>query len=264
MAAAPDAGDRGPAEVRLSWGLSRHARRLVTLSLAGLAIALLTGRPEFAGLAAPALLLLAAPRPARPERVSIQVRLTPARGYEGEECALDVDVTGPGDHEAELTLRPGEAIEPATGPSATGSRTRFTITSPYWGRRRVGSVGLVLRDPGRLTEGRATAAAPALDCYPRPAARAPAAGRGAGRGRVPAGRGRGRSHDPGNRHRCRAGLAPHPGRVRRRRRRRARAARGARTARGARPRRGAPLMLRRSRGPIIMNGRWRRWAQPRR
>ena len=30
-------------------------------------------------------------------------------------------------------------------------------------------MGLVLRDPGRLTEGRATAAAPALDCYPHPA-----------------------------------------------------------------------------------------------
>ena len=68
-----------------------------------------------------------------PERVSIQVRLTPARGYEGEECALDVDVTGPGDHEAELTLRPGEAIEPATGPPATGSRVRFTITLPNRG-----------------------------------------------------------------------------------------------------------------------------------
>ena len=47
----------------LSWRISGHARRLLTLAVAGLAIAVGTGRPEFAGLAAPAVLLLAAGRP---------------------------------------------------------------------------------------------------------------------------------------------------------------------------------------------------------
>ena len=47
------------ASVPVRWGLSAHARRLVTLALAGLIIAIVTRRAEFAGLAAPALLLLA-------------------------------------------------------------------------------------------------------------------------------------------------------------------------------------------------------------
>ena len=49
--------------VSLQWNLSRHARRLLTLALAGLALALVTRRPEFAGVAAPALLLLSPWRP---------------------------------------------------------------------------------------------------------------------------------------------------------------------------------------------------------
>ena len=46
-------------DLELRWRTSRHARRLLTLGLAGLFIAVLARRPEFAGLAAPALLLLA-------------------------------------------------------------------------------------------------------------------------------------------------------------------------------------------------------------
>ena len=49
-------------ELELRWRSSRHARRLLTLGLAGLFIAVLARRPEFAGLAAPALVLLAAGR----------------------------------------------------------------------------------------------------------------------------------------------------------------------------------------------------------
>ena len=49
-------------ELELHWRSSRHARRLLTLGMAGLFIAVLARRPEFAGLAAPALLLLAAGR----------------------------------------------------------------------------------------------------------------------------------------------------------------------------------------------------------
>jgi hypothetical protein len=49
-------------EFSLQWRSSRHARRLLTLGLAALFIATVARRPEFAGLAAPALLLLAAGR----------------------------------------------------------------------------------------------------------------------------------------------------------------------------------------------------------
>ena len=56
----PGRQEAAPAANRpLSWSLTRHARRLLTLALAGLGIAIATGRPEFAGVAAPAVLLLA-------------------------------------------------------------------------------------------------------------------------------------------------------------------------------------------------------------
>src|SRR4051794_9135728 len=45
-------------EVEVRWRLSRHARRLLTLALAAMLLAVLNRRPELAGLAAPALLLL--------------------------------------------------------------------------------------------------------------------------------------------------------------------------------------------------------------
>lgn len=160
------AGERSAPELR--WRLSRHARRLVTLALAGLAVALISGRPEFAGVAAPALALLAARRPARPARVGVQVRLGAARAYEGEQDAVDVTVTGPGGHDTELRLRPAAAIEPASAVSVTGTRARFGFTAPHWGRRPIGTLDVLLRDRWRLTEGRATQRLPALDCYPRP------------------------------------------------------------------------------------------------
>ena len=160
-------GERSAPQLR--WQLSRHARRLVTLALAGLAIALVSGRPEFAGVAAPALLLLAARRPARPARVGVEVRLGAARAYEGEEDAVGVTVTGPGEHDTELRLRPGTDIEPVNAVSVTGTRARFGFTAPHWGRRRIGTLDVLLRDRWRLTEGRATERLPALDCYPRPA-----------------------------------------------------------------------------------------------
>jgi hypothetical protein len=52
-------------ELKLRWRSSRHTRRLLTLGLTGLFIAVLARRPEFAGLAAPALVLLAAGRAGR-------------------------------------------------------------------------------------------------------------------------------------------------------------------------------------------------------
>ena len=60
-------------QARLAWSLSAHAQRLITLALAGLVIAVITRRPEFAGVAAPAVLLLAVRRPARPARIAVTV-----------------------------------------------------------------------------------------------------------------------------------------------------------------------------------------------
>jgi uncharacterized protein (DUF58 family) len=159
-------------ELNLRWRSSRHARRLLTLGLAGLFIATITRRPEFAGLAAPALLLLAAgstDRSQRPSRISMQVRPSTQRAFEGETVALDVAVEGHGGCSVRWTLQPGQEIEPAGATAADGPQSRFIFIPQRWGRRPIGTVDLVLRDRWRLAEGRVTVIAPKLDCYPAPA-----------------------------------------------------------------------------------------------
>jgi uncharacterized protein (DUF58 family) len=156
------------------WRSSRHARRLLTLGLAGLFVATIARRPEFAGLAAPALLLLAAgstDRSQRPSRIRVQLRLSAQRAFEGETVALDVAVEGHGGCSVRWTLQPGQEIELAgpAGATADGPRARFTFIPQRWGRRRIGTVNVVLRDRWRLAEGRVTMIAPRLDCYPAPA-----------------------------------------------------------------------------------------------
>jgi len=161
-------------ELSVRWRSSRHARRLLTLGLAGLFIATITRRPEFAGLAAPALLLLAAgstDRSQRPPRISVQLRPSARRAFEGETVALDVAVEGHGGCSVRWTLQPGQEIE-ITGPAgatADGPQARFTFIPRRWGRRRIGTVDVVLRDRWRLAEGHLTVDAPGLDCYPAPA-----------------------------------------------------------------------------------------------
>ena len=54
-----------PTRSTVRWRPSRHARRLLTLAAAGLLLAVLTRRPELAGLAGPPLLLLGAGRATR-------------------------------------------------------------------------------------------------------------------------------------------------------------------------------------------------------
>jgi uncharacterized protein (DUF58 family) len=158
--------ERSEAEVR--WRPSRHARRLLTLAAAGLLLATITRRPELAGAAALALLLLGAARQPRPSRISVRIGLTAIRLYEGELAAVDVTVDDDR-HDARWLLQPGRGIEPASATGVNGAAARFTFTVPRWGRRRVGSVALVVHDRWRLAEGRVSFALPSVDCYPHPA-----------------------------------------------------------------------------------------------
>jgi uncharacterized protein (DUF58 family) len=156
--------------VELGWRSSRHARRLLTLGLAGVFIAVLTRRPEFAGVAAPALLLLAAGRvQRRPPRVIVRVGLSSGRAFEGESVVVRLLVEGHGDAYIRWTLHPGLVIDPVDGTVADGPDARFTISPERWGRRPVGTVEVTLRDRWRLAEGHATVILPRLDCYPAPA-----------------------------------------------------------------------------------------------
>ncbi len=157
-------------ELELHWRSTRHARRLLTLGVAGVFIALVARRPEFAGVAAPALLLLAAGRvQRRPARISVRVRPSATRAFEGELVALDVRAEGQGDGHVRWTLHPGAEIDPGDVTAAEGAQARFTFTPDRWGRRPIGSMDVVLRDRWRLAEGHLTVTLPKLDCYPAPA-----------------------------------------------------------------------------------------------
>ncbi|MGD0239345.1 MAG: DUF58 domain-containing protein [Streptosporangiaceae bacterium] len=170
-----EAGPRAGSVRELRWRSSRHARRLLTLGLAGLFIAIVARRPEFAGLAAPALLLLAAGRiQRRPPRVTVRARPSSRRGFEDEVMALDVSVEGQdasdiGNFDVEWTWHPGREIAPVGRPAADGARARLTFTPERWGRRDLGTLDVTLRDPWRLAEGHASLPLPRIDCYPAPA-----------------------------------------------------------------------------------------------
>ncbi len=157
-------------DLDLRWRSSRHARRLLTLGLFGVFVATLVRRPEFAGVAAPAFLLLAAGRSQRrPPRVSVRVRPSSRRAFEGELVAIDVAAEGQGDGYVRWTWHPGPEIGPVGATTADGPRARFTFTPERWGKRQVGTLDVVLRDRWRLAEGHATVTLPWLDCYPAPA-----------------------------------------------------------------------------------------------
>ena len=122
----------------MHWGLSAHARRLLTLALAGLVLAVGTGRPEFAGLAAPALLLLATIRRTRPAQLGVRVSLTDSQLIEGTDAAVIVDVADPGEFDADVRIEPGDGI--AAGPAETLRRSeavsrsaRLPFTTQRWG-----------------------------------------------------------------------------------------------------------------------------------
>jgi uncharacterized protein (DUF58 family) len=156
-------------QLRLSWALSAHAVRLTTLALTGLIIAVVTRRPEFAGVAAPAVLLLVARRPPRPAHVGVRVRSSGTRVAEDDEADLDVAVAGYDGYSADLVMHPRFAVTFGTAGGSGGGESRLPFSVGRSGRRGLGVLEITLRDRWRLTEG-AVVDLPIVDCYPRPAA----------------------------------------------------------------------------------------------
>jgi uncharacterized protein (DUF58 family) len=166
--ASPPAEAGSDAQCEVRWGLSRHAQRLITLALAGLIIAVITRRPEFAGAAAPAALLLLTWRPGKPASISVRLRLTARQLVEGDEAAVVVVLSGYGQHTVELHMIPAESVVPGR-PVCHGSSVRLPFRVQRWGRRPLGFLDILLRDRWRLTEGRLVTNLPTLTCDPRPA-----------------------------------------------------------------------------------------------
>ena len=172
-------------ETDVRWRPSRHARRLLTLAGAGLLLALVTRRPELAGLAAPALLILGAGRVthgALPGRLGFRTGLTSTRIYEGEPAAVDVVVSVPASagtgtggaasadgFDARWVFEPGRGVEPGSATAANGHAVRFTFSIDRWGKRKLGTATVTLHDRWRLAEARVALTLPTIDCYPSPA-----------------------------------------------------------------------------------------------
>ena len=162
-------------QLKVRWTLSAHTRRLLTLGIGGLVAAVVTGRPEFAGLAAPALLLLATWPRDRPESVNLRMLSEGQEVVEGESVPLRAALTGQRGYHAELQLVPAPQITPSAaavvpaGAAADAEPVRLDFRAERWGRRRIGTVELMLRDTSRLTEGSLQRELPKVDCFPLPA-----------------------------------------------------------------------------------------------
>ena len=157
-----------PPSVRLRWGLSRHARRLITLALAGLVIAVITRRAEFAGVAAPAVLLLVTWHQDRPASVSLEVHLTATRFIEGEQATVIAELGGVGDHTVQMQLRPAYMITAAAPVPAGATAFRLPFRAERYGRRQVGELDIILTDRWHLMEGRVMTRVPEVTCLPAP------------------------------------------------------------------------------------------------
>jgi uncharacterized protein (DUF58 family) len=157
-------------QVRPAWSLSAHAGRLITLALAGLIIAVITRRPEFAGVAAPAVLLLAARRPERPVTIGVSASPSAKSLSEEQQAELEVAVTGYRGYSVDLVVHPRFAVVPGTADEPGGGTSSLPFHIARSGRRSLGVLEITLWDRWRLTEGRVTVELPKVDCYPRPAA----------------------------------------------------------------------------------------------
>jgi uncharacterized protein (DUF58 family) len=155
------------------WGLSVHARRLVTLAVVALIIAIVTERAEFAGLAAPALLMLATWRSGRSDELTVRVNLDASTIVEGTDAVVTIELHGHDRFDALLTVEPGDHIRvggPVVVPAGEPIRVaRLHLEPMRWGSRSLGMLVVTLTDRYRLTEGKALVGLPDIKCRPLPA-----------------------------------------------------------------------------------------------
>ena len=153
----------------VAWRLSSHARRLVTLALAALLLAVITRRAEFAGLAAPALLLLLPGRSGRPGTIGLTLAAEAGQVTEGEQATVLAKLTGHDSGTARLRLQPGPWITAGSPVLGSDGWYRLPFVARRWGPRSVGTLEVILHDRWRLAEGRLTVSLPPVTCLPLPA-----------------------------------------------------------------------------------------------
>ena len=170
----PGAQAGSPRELPVSWRLSSHGRRLTTLAVAGLLIAVITRRAEFAGLAAPALMLLIPRQTDHPETLTVELATSPQVLTEGEHGAVLVKVAGPrpgsiAAGQVQVRLYPGGWILAGQEELGGDGWFRLPFLAQRWGIRPVGTVEVVVTDRWRLAECRLALNVPPVTCHPDPA-----------------------------------------------------------------------------------------------
>ncbi|HET7018103.1 MAG TPA: DUF58 domain-containing protein [Streptosporangiaceae bacterium] len=161
----------GRQRLPIDWQLSGHARRLLTLAIAGLVITVISRRAEFAGLAAPALLLLAGRQADRPDSVNVEIEAPTAPLTESEPAEARIKITGLGGRSGQVQVRlvADPWLTAADAESAGGGWFRLPFVPERWGVRSIGTVEVTLHDRWRLEEAKLTISLPKVTCYPRPA-----------------------------------------------------------------------------------------------
>lgn len=155
--------------VTVRWRLSGLARGLVTVALGALVLAVITRRAEFAGLAAPALLLLTPRRPDRPAAVGLALAAVAGQVTETEQAVVLARISGQGDATVQLRLHPAAWIAAGEVTAGADGWHRLPFRAERWGFRAVGMLEVILHDRWRLAEATATIELPPVTCLPLPA-----------------------------------------------------------------------------------------------
>lgn len=155
--------------VQVDWHLSGLARALVTMVLAALLLAVATRRPEFAGLAAPAVLILLRRPRGLPADVHVTLTVQADALVEGDQAAVMVKVEGPEGATVRPRLHPSAWITAGSARPGRDGWHRLPFRARHWGSRPVGTLEVILHDRWRLCEGRALVVLPAVTCLPKPA-----------------------------------------------------------------------------------------------
>jgi uncharacterized protein (DUF58 family) len=169
-----DSGGREPLRrLAVHWSLSAHARRLLVLAVAGVILAVLTRRAEFAGLAAPALLLLATWPSDRHPEVAVRIHLGADSLVEGVTAPVHVEIHGHEPFDARLLIEPADTVLAGEAVDVPGGHPTRAAVLPVvptrWGRYSLGLLMITFTDRYRLTEGTAMVQLPFVSPYPQSA-----------------------------------------------------------------------------------------------
>jgi uncharacterized protein (DUF58 family) len=132
--------------VPVTWQAAPRLRRLATIGVAVVLLAVLTRHADLLLLGAPALAALAAAgRGGRPETLDAAVTVAPARCFEGEDVEIVATVAGPVD-EATFRIEPGPAVAVIAGPltqvavAGQPASARWVLQPHAWGRHHLCTV----------------------------------------------------------------------------------------------------------------------------